>query len=175
MSCRSVSSAPAFLFLSLALSGLKKRDGGSLFIPIGFRSGIMLASLLVHSIGFVNYKSSNPLWVASTQSRHPFDGIVGLSLCILLAIFLYPRQTHTAKEKIERNIKKQMGDTWFHFQMNPHPCIMIYKPLENHHNHSSKVIFWFTICVVPSTYCAQSVLYIYLLHLQRNHKSHRCR
>lgn len=111
MSCRSVSSAPAFLLLSLALSGVKKRDGGSLFIPVGFRSGIMLASLLVHSVGFLSYKSSNPWWVASTQSRHPFDGVVGLSFCVMMAIFLYPRETQGGEEKVEGSIEKQLGDT----------------------------------------------------------------
>lgn len=106
---RSLSSIPGFLFLSLALSGVKQRDHGSLYIPIGVRSGTMLTSFLIQILGFITYRSSTPFWLVGTHFRHPFDGAVGLSFCIMLAIFLYPREQLDC-QKAQENIQNQMGD-----------------------------------------------------------------
>uniref|UniRef100_A0A1D1Y654 UPF0750 membrane protein yitE n=3 Tax=Anthurium amnicola TaxID=1678845 RepID=A0A1D1Y654_9ARAE len=95
---RSLTSIPGFLFLSLALFGAKQRGNGSLLLPIGIRTGIMTANFVVQTGGFLTYRSATPFWLASTHPWHPFDGAVGLGICILMAVFLYPRRPTQGKE-----------------------------------------------------------------------------
>uniref|UniRef100_J3MXS3 AB hydrolase-1 domain-containing protein n=1 Tax=Oryza brachyantha TaxID=4533 RepID=J3MXS3_ORYBR len=89
---RSLPSVPGFLLLSLILFGLKQRTQGKLAAPIGLRSGIMTASYLIQSSGIIQTKPGTPFWMVSTYHLHPFDGVIGLSICALLAILLFPQE-----------------------------------------------------------------------------------
>ncbi|TVU09676.1 hypothetical protein EJB05_43166, partial [Eragrostis curvula] len=89
---RSLHSVPGFLLLSLVLFGLKQRTQGKLAAPIGLRSGIMTASYLIQSSGFISSKPETPFWLVSTYHLHPFDGVIGLSICSLLAILFFPQK-----------------------------------------------------------------------------------
>ncbi|XP_062194020.1 uncharacterized protein LOC133897336 isoform X2 [Phragmites australis] len=89
---RSLPSVPGFLLLSLVLFGLKQRTQGKLAAPIGLRSGIMTASYLIQSSGVITSKPETPFWMISTYHLHPFDGVIGLSICSLLAILLFPQK-----------------------------------------------------------------------------------
>ncbi|MQL69111.1 hypothetical protein Taro_001426, partial [Colocasia esculenta] len=89
---RSFASIPAFLFLSLALFGAKQRGDGTLFLPIGIRTGIITTNFVVQTGGFLYYKSATPFWLASIHPSRPFDGIVGLGINILIAVLLFPRR-----------------------------------------------------------------------------------
>ncbi|KAL6656062.1 hypothetical protein ACP70R_006888 [Stipagrostis hirtigluma subsp. patula] len=60
---RSLPSIPGFVLLSLVLFGLKQRTQGKLAAPIGLRSGIMTASYLIQSSGFIVYKPETPFWM----------------------------------------------------------------------------------------------------------------
>jgi len=89
---RSLPSVPGFLLLSLVLFGLKQRTQGKLAAPIGLRSGIMTASYLIQSSGVLTPKPETPFWMISTCRLHPFDGVIGLSICSLLVIFFFPQK-----------------------------------------------------------------------------------
>ena len=89
---RSLPSVPGFLLLSLVLFGLKQRTKGKLAAPIGLRSGIMTASYLIQSSGILTPKPETPFWMIGTYHLHPFDGVIGLSICSLLAIFFFPQK-----------------------------------------------------------------------------------
>lgn len=89
---RSLPSVPGFLLLSLVLFGLRQRTQGKLAAPIGLRSGIMTASYLIQSSGVLTSKPETPFWMISTYHLHPFDGVIGLSICSLLAIFFFPQK-----------------------------------------------------------------------------------
>ncbi|KAJ1289805.1 hypothetical protein BS78_02G192900 [Paspalum vaginatum] len=89
---RSLPSVPGFLLLSLVLFGLKQRTRGKLAAPIGLRSGIMTASYLIQSSGAIISKPETPFWMISTYRLHPFDGVIGLSICSLLAILFFPQK-----------------------------------------------------------------------------------
>ncbi|KAL5201549.1 hypothetical protein ABZP36_035903 [Zizania latifolia] len=89
---RSLPSVPGFLLLSLVLFGLKQRTQGKLAAPIGLRSGIMTANFLIQSTGIIQSKPATPFWMISTYHLHPFDGVIGLSICALLAILFFPKK-----------------------------------------------------------------------------------
>uniref|UniRef100_A0A0D9XE27 AB hydrolase-1 domain-containing protein n=1 Tax=Leersia perrieri TaxID=77586 RepID=A0A0D9XE27_9ORYZ len=89
---RSLPSVPGFLLLSLILFGLKQRTQGKLAAPIGLRSGIMTASYLIQTSGIIQSKPGTPFWMVSTYHLHPFDGVIGLSICALFAILLFPQE-----------------------------------------------------------------------------------
>lgn len=89
---RSLPSIPGFLLLSLVLFGLKQRTQGKLAAPIGLRSGIMTTSYLIKSSGAIMSKPETPLWMISTYHLHPFGGVIGLSICSLLAILFFPQK-----------------------------------------------------------------------------------
>lgn len=89
---RSLPSVPGFLLLSLVLFGLKQRTQGKLAAPIGLRSGIMTASYLIQTSGIIQSKPGTPFWMISTYHLHPFDGVIGLSVCALLAILFFPQE-----------------------------------------------------------------------------------
>jgi uncharacterized protein len=89
---RSLPSIPGFVLLSLVLFGLKQRTQGKLAAPVGLRSGIMIASYLIQSSGLITFKPGTPFWMVSTYHLHPFDGVIGLSICSLLAILFFPRK-----------------------------------------------------------------------------------
>ncbi|CAL5081607.1 unnamed protein product [Urochloa decumbens] len=89
---RSLPSVPGFLLLSLVLFGLKQRTQGKLAAPIGLRSGIMTANYLIQSSRVIISKPETPFWIISTYHLHPFDGVIGLSICSLLAILFFPQK-----------------------------------------------------------------------------------
>ncbi|CAN6224555.1 unnamed protein product [Urochloa humidicola] len=89
---RSLPSVPGFLVLSLVLFGLKQRTHGKLAAPIGLRSGIMTANYLIQSSRIIISKPETPFWIISTYHLHPFDGVIGLSICSLLAILFFPQK-----------------------------------------------------------------------------------
>ena len=89
---RSLSSVPGFLLLSLALFGLKQRTEGKLAAPVGLRSGIMTTNYLIQSSRVIISKPETPFWMISTYHLHPFDGVIGLSICSLLAILFFPQK-----------------------------------------------------------------------------------
>ncbi|XP_038987467.1 uncharacterized protein LOC103703320 isoform X2 [Phoenix dactylifera] len=88
----SLASVPGLLLLSLALFGIKQRAHGKLCVPIGLRVGIMATNFTLQSGGFIKYRPSTPLWLASVHPMHPFDGAVGLAVCGILAILFFPQQ-----------------------------------------------------------------------------------
>ncbi|PIA27558.1 hypothetical protein AQUCO_07600016v1 [Aquilegia coerulea] len=102
---RSLRSIPGLWFLSIALSGLKQRSKGSLSIPIGMRAGILSSSFILQTGGFLTYHSSSPLWLAGAHPLQPFDGVVGLAFCIMLAMLSYPKQP-LETNKIQRTIRE---------------------------------------------------------------------
>lgn len=89
--------------MSLSLSGARQRNGGSLFIPIGIRTGMMASTFLLQKGGFLTYhnKGNFPLWIIGSHPFQPFSGLVGLVFSLSLAILLYPRQTSQRKEDQE--------------------------------------------------------------------------
>uniref|UniRef100_A0A0A9D6L4 CAAX prenyl protease 2/Lysostaphin resistance protein A-like domain-containing protein n=1 Tax=Arundo donax TaxID=35708 RepID=A0A0A9D6L4_ARUDO len=89
---RSLPSLPGFLLLSLVLFGLKQRTQGRLAAPISLHSGIMTASYLIQSSGVITSKPETPFWMISAYHLHPFDGVIGLSICSLLAILFFPQK-----------------------------------------------------------------------------------
>ncbi|XP_025804077.1 uncharacterized protein LOC112883072 isoform X2 [Panicum hallii] len=89
---RSLPSVPGFLLLSLVLFGLKQRTEGKLAAPIGLRSGIMTTNYLIQSSRVIISKPETPFWIISTYHLHPFDGVIGLSICSLLAILFFPQK-----------------------------------------------------------------------------------
>ncbi|GAB2219218.1 hypothetical protein Drorol1_Dr00006849 [Drosera rotundifolia] len=92
VSQRSLQAIPGLWLLSLSLSGLRYRMEGRLYIPIGLRTGIISSSFILQMGGFLIYQSKLPLWVAGIYPFQPFSGIVGLLVCLVSAIALYPRK-----------------------------------------------------------------------------------
>lgn len=88
----SLPSVPGLFLLSLALFGIKQRAHGKLSVPIGLRTGIIATNFTLQSGGFIKYQPSTPFWLASLHPMHPFDGAVGLSVCVILAILFFPQQ-----------------------------------------------------------------------------------
>ncbi|XP_078156673.1 uncharacterized protein LOC144552572 isoform X2 [Carex rostrata] len=89
---RSVYSIPGFLLLSVALAGIKQRFMGKLAAPIGLRAGIRSTSYTLYAGGFITYKANTPLWLNSPHPLHPFNGAVGLGVCLMLAIIFFPHK-----------------------------------------------------------------------------------
>lgn len=83
---------PGLWLLSLALSGIRQRNEGSLSVPIGLRTGIMASSFFIQASGFLIYKANHPLWVTEAYPLQPFSGVVGVAFALLLATIVYPRQ-----------------------------------------------------------------------------------
>ncbi|WCJ42850.1 alpha/beta-Hydrolases superfamily protein [Euphorbia peplus] len=103
---RSPQAVPGLWLLSLALSGSRQRNQGSLSVPIGLRAGIMASSFILQKGGFLAYEHNNyPLWVTGTHPFEPFSGIVGIAFALLLAIILYPRQP-LQKMKLDRTVRE---------------------------------------------------------------------
>ncbi|XP_014508844.1 uncharacterized protein LOC106768297 isoform X1 [Vigna radiata var. radiata] len=97
---RSLQPIPGLWLLALSLSGARQRNGGSLFIPIGLRTGMMASTYVLQNGGFLTYhnKCNLPLWIIGSHPFQPFSGLVGLVFSLSLAILLYPRQTLHRKE-----------------------------------------------------------------------------
>ncbi|XP_012443125.1 uncharacterized protein LOC105767998 isoform X1 [Gossypium raimondii] len=89
---RSLMAIPGLWLLSLALSGIRQRNEGSLSVPIGLRTGIMASSFVLQTSGFPIYKANHPLWVTEACPFQPFSGVVGVAFALLLATIVYPRQ-----------------------------------------------------------------------------------
>ncbi|XP_039071589.1 uncharacterized protein LOC120218760 [Hibiscus syriacus] len=89
---RSLMAIPGLWLLSLALSGIRQRNEGSLSIPTGFRTGIMASSIVLQTSGILIYKANHPLWITKGYPFQPFSGVVGLAFALVLATILYPRQ-----------------------------------------------------------------------------------
>ncbi|KAG4383548.1 hypothetical protein AAZX31_13G096500 [Glycine max] len=100
---RSLQAIPGLWLLSMSLSGARQRNGGSLFIPIGLRTGMMASTFMLQKGGFLTYqnKGNLPLWIIGNHPFQPFSGLVGLVFSLSLAILLYPRQTLQRKEAQE--------------------------------------------------------------------------
>jgi len=100
---RSLQAIPGLWLLALSLSGARQRNGGSLFIPIGLRTGMMASTYILQKGGFLIYhnKGNLPLWIIGSHPFQPFSGLVGLVFSLSLAILLYPRQTLQRKEAHE--------------------------------------------------------------------------
>ncbi|MED6156081.1 hypothetical protein PIB30_011543 [Stylosanthes scabra] len=92
---RSLLAVPGLWLLSLSLSGARQRNGGSLSVPIGIRTGIITSTFFLQKGGLLRYSSTGnfPLWVTGTHPFQPFSGLVGLAFSFSLAILLYPRHT----------------------------------------------------------------------------------
>lgn len=84
---------PGLWLLSLALAGAKERSKGSLTTPIGLRAGMMTTGYVLQKMGFLTYRSKVPLWLKATDPVQPLSGITGLAFSLLLAVYLYPRQS----------------------------------------------------------------------------------
>ncbi|KAL1371721.1 hypothetical protein AAHE18_01G153200 [Arachis hypogaea] len=92
---RSLIAVPGLWLLSLSLSGARQRNGGSLSIPIGIRTGIITSTFFLQKGGLLTYSNPGnfPLWVTGTHPFQPFSGLVGLVFSFSLAILLYPTRT----------------------------------------------------------------------------------
>ncbi|KAL1213219.1 hypothetical protein V5N11_026479 [Cardamine amara subsp. amara] len=97
---RSPRSIPGLWLLSLGLTGTRERSQGNLIVPIGFRTGIIAASFVLQSGGFLTYNLSSPVWIAGTRPLQPFSGVVGLAVSLALALILYPR--HSSETKMQK-------------------------------------------------------------------------
>jgi len=96
---RSLQAIPGLWLLALSLSGARQRNGGSLFIPIGLRTGMMASTYMLQKGGFLTYNTGNlPLWIIGSHPFQALSGLVGLLFSLSLAILLYPRQTLQRKE-----------------------------------------------------------------------------
>ncbi|KAI9113775.1 hypothetical protein K1719_015026 [Acacia pycnantha] len=95
---RSLQAIPGLWLLSLALSGARQRNGGSLLIPIGLRTGMMASNFILQKGKFLSYGSNFPLWLIGTHPFQPFSGIVGLLFSLSLAMLLYPTQASQKRE-----------------------------------------------------------------------------
>ncbi|GJZ34119.1 hypothetical protein Tco_0579555 [Tanacetum coccineum] len=90
----SLKAIPGLWLLSLGLSGVRQRCQGSLFVPIGLRTGIMASSFVLKEGGFLIYQPTYPLWLSGGGDPfQPFSSIVGLAVAILWAVILYPKKT----------------------------------------------------------------------------------
>ncbi|KFK33841.1 hypothetical protein AALP_AA5G066800 [Arabis alpina] len=94
---RSLRSIPALWLLSLGLAGARERSQGNLIIPVGLRTGIIAASFILYTGGFLTYNPSSPVWIAGTRPLQPFSGGVGLAVSLALAFILYPRYSPETK------------------------------------------------------------------------------
>lgn len=92
LSQRSLLAVPGLWLLSLALAGARLRKQGSLFIPIGIRTGIMASNFILQMGGFTTHQPRSHPWIGGMHPSQPFTGVVGLLSALLLAIILYPRQ-----------------------------------------------------------------------------------
>ncbi|KNA20414.1 hypothetical protein SOVF_052600 isoform A [Spinacia oleracea] len=104
LSQRSWEAIPGLWLLSMCLAGARLRKEGSLFIPIGVRTGLIASSYVLQSGGFVVYTPKFPWWVVGMHPFQPFCGVVGLLFALLLAVALYPRQL-VQRERIPRKIR----------------------------------------------------------------------
>ncbi|KAM0952470.1 putative alcohol O-acetyltransferase [Dioscorea sansibarensis] len=86
---RSLHSLPGFFLLSLALVGIKQRANGKLAALIGIRTGVMTTNFLLQTGGFLRYRHDIPFWLISNHRLHPFNGVIGLSLSLALAILFF--------------------------------------------------------------------------------------
>ncbi|XP_031102209.1 uncharacterized protein LOC116006079 isoform X1 [Ipomoea triloba] len=101
---RSLWAVPGLWILSLALSGVRKRNRGSLSLPIGLRAGILASSFFLKTGGFLRFESKFPPWFTGPYSSHPFSGAIGLAFALLLAAVVYPIQLH--KKNLCRTIRE---------------------------------------------------------------------
>ncbi|XP_028786929.1 uncharacterized protein LOC114742866 isoform X4 [Neltuma alba] len=99
---RSPQAIPGLWLLSLSLSGARQRNGGSLLIPIGLRTGMIASNFVLQKGRFLSYGSNFPLWLIGTHPFQPFSGIVGLLFCLSLAMLLYPTQASEKREARDR-------------------------------------------------------------------------
>ncbi|XP_024012596.1 uncharacterized protein LOC18018807 isoform X2 [Eutrema salsugineum] len=97
---RSLRSIPGLWLLSLGLAGARERSQGNLIVPIGLRTGMIAASFILHTGGFLTYNPSSPVWIAGTRPLQPFSGVVGLVVSFGLALVLYPR--HSPETKMQK-------------------------------------------------------------------------
>lgn len=104
LSQRSFLAIPGLWLLSICLAGARLRKQGSLFIPIGMRTGIMASSYILHMGGFLIYQPKFHHWIAGMHPLQPFGGLVGLLFALLLAIVLYPRQP-CLRDKFQRTVR----------------------------------------------------------------------
>ncbi|KAK7347913.1 hypothetical protein VNO80_22455 [Phaseolus coccineus] len=97
---RSLQAIPGLWLLALSLSGARQRNGGSLFIPIGLRTGMMASTYMLQKGGFLTYHNTGnlPFWIIGSHPFQALSGLVGLLFSLSLAILLYPRQTLQRKE-----------------------------------------------------------------------------
>ncbi|XP_016466382.1 uncharacterized protein LOC107789128 isoform X1 [Nicotiana tabacum] len=99
---RSPWAVPGLWLLSLTLAGVRQRSQGSLFLPIGLRSGILASSYILHTGGFLTYQPKFPPWFTGSYPAQPFSGVVGFAFALSLAILLYPgeplRRKNTARK-----------------------------------------------------------------------------
>ncbi|XP_057420340.1 uncharacterized protein LOC130714462 isoform X2 [Lotus japonicus] len=97
---RSLQAIPGLWLLSLSLSGFRERNGGSLSIPIGIRTGMMASTFFLQKGGVLTYynKANIPMWIMGYHPFQPFSGIVGFVLALSLAVLLYPKQTSLKRE-----------------------------------------------------------------------------
>ncbi|KAI3912862.1 hypothetical protein MKW98_012804 [Papaver atlanticum] len=90
---RSLQAIPGLWLLSLALSGARQRNKGSLAVPIGMRAGILASCYILQKGGFLVYHRSYPIWLTGTDSMQPFSGVVGLAASLIVALLLYKKQS----------------------------------------------------------------------------------
>lgn len=95
LSQRFLTSVPGLMLLSLAMFGMKQRTQGSLSGPIGMRAGIMITNFILQSGGFFAYQPGTPIWLANTHPWRPFEGLIGLGSCAVLAFFFHPKPLET--------------------------------------------------------------------------------
>lgn len=96
---------PGLWLLSLALAGARQQSQGSLSLPIGLRTGILISSFVLQTGGFLTYRPNFPIWVSGSHPFQPFSGVVGLAFSLLLAVMFYPGQTVQSK-KVSRAIRE---------------------------------------------------------------------
>ncbi|KAK4396804.1 Medium-chain fatty acid ethyl ester synthase/esterase 2 [Sesamum angolense] len=105
LSQRSIWEIPGLWLLSLSLSGARQRSQGSLSLPIGLRTGILVSNFILRTGGFLTYQPNFPLWLTGGRPFQPFSGVVGLAFSLVLAVILYPRQP-LYRERITRVIRE---------------------------------------------------------------------
>ncbi|KAL0374620.1 UNVERIFIED_CONTAM: hypothetical protein Sradi_3377700 [Sesamum radiatum] len=105
LSQRSIWEIPGLWLLSLSLSGARQRSQGSLSLPIGLRTGILVSNFILRTGGFLTYQPNFPLWLTGGHPFQPFSGVVGLAVSLVLAVILYPRQP-LYRERITRVIRE---------------------------------------------------------------------
>ncbi|CAA7051576.1 unnamed protein product [Microthlaspi erraticum] len=83
--------------LLLSADRARERSQGNLIVPIGLRTGMIAASFVLHTGGFLTYNPSSPVWTAGKRPLQPFSGVVGLGVAFALALVLYPRPSPETK------------------------------------------------------------------------------